>query len=244
MTGAPPRSGLKLLQRPKAVEASLWRRLRYEQQTRCRETLFNHYRGFARAIAKGEFRRRPAYGLDLADFEQLAYGGLLEAIDRFDPEHGAPFTAFARRRIHGAIADGIAKSSEAGAQFAHRRRTAAERLSSLRQDPTGSDHVAELAEIAAALAIGIIAESANVVEATPSSGLDAYETLAWREMQVSVLNAISRLPDAEKSVMQQHYLHGVSFVQIARLLGVSKSRVSQLHRSAVMRVREQLRRLD
>jgi RNA polymerase sigma factor FliA len=228
----------------------LWRRLRFEQEARCRETLFNGYRALARAIARTELRRRPSYGLEKSDFEQLAYSGLLEAIDKFDPERGAPFDAFARHRIRGAITDGIAKSSEAGAQYSHRRRLETERLRSLHSDapPNAStDYVTELSDLAAALAIGVMAENSKLLDAQLDAGgpgLDPYESLSWREMQLSVVKEIEQLPDAERSVMQQHYMHGVSFMQIAKLLGVSKGRVSQLHRAAVMRVRERLRYLD
>lgn len=247
VTRSAPRAGLKLIQRSQGVEASLWRRLRYEQQPKCREILFDRYLCLARAIARGEFRRRPAYGLEKADFEQLAFGGLLEAIDRYDPVRGAPFEAFARPRIRGAIADGIAKSSESSAQFSHRRRMEIERLRSLRDDAPSKpgDYIAELSDLAATLAIGIIAENARLSGADPAAqGLGAYESLSWRETQLSVLKEIELLPAAEKSIMQHHYFNGVSFAQIAQLMGLSKGRVSQLHRTALKRVRERLRYLE
>lgn len=241
------RVGLDLIARPKQVEAALWRRLRFEQEARCREMLFNTYQALARAIAASEFRRRPAYGLERADFQQLACGGLLEAIDRFDPLRGAPFDAFAKHRIRGAIADGLARSSEAGAQYSHRRRAEVERLRSLSAEIDSSDSIAALSDVAAALAIGLVAEGAKLIDETPGGedrGLDAYEGVSWRDTQLSVLREIDRLPDAERTVLQQHYVNSVPFVQIAQLLGVSKGRVSQLHRSAMMRVRERLRYSD
>lgn len=248
MTSRTSRKGLQLLERPRAVEASLWRRLRFEQELHCRHALFNRYVGLSRAIANGEFRRRPSYGLDRDDFQQLAHRGLLEAIDQFDPLNGAPFEAFARHRIRGAIADGAAKSSEAGAHYNHRRRVEAERLRSLSTgapDPN-ADYLAQLSDLSAALAIGLIAESARF--AGPGGGapdaLAPYEGVSWRETQLCVAREIERLPAVEKSVMQLHYFNDVPFVQIAQLLGVGKSRVSQLHRSAIARVRERMWRLD
>lgn len=240
------RTGLALLTRATLVEAALWRRLRFESDPTSRERLFDQYLTLARAVARGEFRRRPAYGLEQADFEQLAIGGLLEAIDRYDPLRGAPFAAFARPRIRGAIADGLAQASEASAQFNHRRRIELERLRSLRSETTaiGDDPIAELTALAAGLAIGLIAERATLeggpaFDTAPSFG--AYETLAWRELQISVLREIDQLPSAEKTVLQQHYLHSVPFVEIARLLAVSKGRVSQLHHAALQRLRSRLR---
>jgi RNA polymerase sigma factor FliA len=241
----PARAGLKLLARPPLVEAALWRRLRFEEDAHCRTPLFNQYTSLARAIAKREFRRRPPYGLELADFEQLAFGGLLEAIDRFDPLHGAPFEAFARRRIRGAIADGHARSSEKAAQFNARRRTESDRLRSLAPDGVASGNsIAELADLASALAIGIIAENARLIASHAESGLGAYETRAWRDTQLRLLAEVERLPETEKTVMQQHYLNDIPFTEIARLLGVSKGRIAQIHRAAINRVRIRLRQSE
>lgn len=236
------RTGLRLIERPSQVEAALWRRLRYEQDARCRELLFERYAALARTIARGEFRRRPAYGLERSDFEQLAFGGLLAAIDRYDPVRGAPFDAFARPRIRGAIADGVARSSEAAAQFSARRRLEQERLHSL--VPTvqreNASALAQLAELASALAIGIIAENARLATRSSDDTLGVYESLAWRDMQLRVLEEIERLTDAERTVMQQHYLNDVPFTEIARLLGLSKGRIAQLHRAALLRLRTRL----
>lgn len=241
----PARSGLRLVERPANVEASLWRRLRLSDDPRCREKLFQLHMRLAKLIAGHEFKRRPPYGLDRGDFEQLAYRGLLEAIDKFDPLRGIPFDAFARHRIRGAISDGISKSSEGAAQYSHRRRAEIERLRSLNEaGVAGDDAVVALAELASALAIGLIAESAADVDTTMISDqpiLGAYESSTWRELQLSVLSEIERLPEAERIVLQQHYLHGVAFLQIAQLLGLSKGRISQLHRGALQKVRERLR---
>lgn len=238
-----PRMGLQLLERAPEVEAALWRRLRDEKDAACRERLFDHYVALAKTIARGEFRRRPAYGLERADFEQLAFGGLLEAIDKFDPLNGAPFEAFARVRIKGVIADGAMRSSEAAAQYSARRRLEQERLKSLlsRDSSADADAIAQLAELASAIAIGLIAENARL-SAAQEAPLDAYESLAWREMQIKVVEEIGRLGGAEGTVMQQHYMNDVPFTEIAKLLGVTKGRVAQIHRAALMRLRLRLTR--
>lgn len=232
-------AGLALLQRAEQVEASLWRRFRLERNDLCREDLFARYLSLAQAIAAREFRRRPAYGLERVDFEQLATAGLLEAIDRFDPLKGAPFVAFAKYRIRGAIVDGIARSSESGAQYSFRRRLEIERLQSLaaNRDAT-ADPLAELSTMVAGLAIGLIAEGAG------HSAHDPLESRAWREMQQTVIEEITRLPPAQRAVMENHYLRGVAFTQIAHLMGITKGRVSQLHRAAITQVRARLRRFD
>ncbi|HYD85999.1 MAG TPA: sigma-70 family RNA polymerase sigma factor [Vitreimonas sp.] len=242
MSAVAPGAGLALLRREALAEASLWRRLRLEHDRSCRELLFDRHLSFARKIANGEFRRRPAYGLERRDFEQLAIGGLLESIDRFDPMLGPPFEAFARPRIRGAISDGLARSSEAAAHFSWRKRTEAERLRSLTPSERSGDAMTQLAEIASGLALGLLAESAaRLLEQQPARELDAYESLAWRELQLNMLSEMEQLPAAQRTVLQKHYLDGVEFAAIAELMNVSRGRISQLHRAGLMALRERLR---
>lgn len=232
-------AGLRLIQRPREIEASLWRRLRFEGDLHCREALIEHHLPLARALAGREFRRWPPHGFERTDFEHLAISGLLEAIDRYDPLAGASFRAFAKHRIRGAIADGLAHASENASQYNYRRRVERERIGSLRAEAAG-DPIAQLSDLAAGLAIGLMAEAA----AQSASPLNPYETSAWRELEQSVRTEIDLLPEMEKSVIKQHYTNGVAFTDIARLMGLSKGRVSQIHRAAIARLRARLSRIE
>lgn len=239
----PARKGLDLLLVPPRVEASLWRRLRYEQELRCREQIFTRYRDLARAIAARQLRARPRNGVELPDMEQFAYEGLLVAIDRFDPLRGIPFPAFARRRILGSIFDGASRMNEVDAQYSYRRRLEAERARSLAAaSGQEDDPLRALAALASGLALGLILAETHLVES--EDGRDhrpgAYETLAWRELQVRLAQQISQLPEREAVVIRQHYENGVSFARIAEMLGVSRGRVSQLHAKALAMLQKRL----
>jgi RNA polymerase sigma factor for flagellar operon FliA len=242
---APPPSGIDLLVRPTRVEASLWRRFRYEAEGECRELLFHRYAGLAKSIAAKHFFRRCVKRIDRADYEQFAFEGLLQAIDRFDPLKGVPFGAYARRRIRGSIADGIAQMSEVDAQLSHRHRVEQERLRSL-APAAGSDApdsaISTLSELAFGLALGMMLEGTSLIE--PSDGCDpapsAYESLEWRELQARLRREIGNLPEKEALIIRQHYDIGLSFAQIADLLELSRGRVSQLHRAAVDRLRKRI----
>jgi RNA polymerase sigma factor for flagellar operon FliA len=239
------RPGLRLVTRPAAVEASLWRRWRIERQRACRPQLFDHYLGFAKRVARGEAGRRPAYGLDRGDLEQLAFQALLEAIDRYDPLRGAPFEAYARPRIRGAISDGLSQSSEAASQYSYRRRVEGERLRSLTTGLSETDPIAALAELASGLALGLVVEdAARLLEEQPSEEPNAYESMAWRELQRDMLDAVAALPETQRIILQQHYINGVDFARLAELLQLSRGRVSQLHRTALLAVRARLRYKD
>lgn len=234
--------GLKLIQRPQKVEASLWRRFRFSNDQKCREKLFNRYRMMAVKLAHKQYHRRPPYGLEIPDFEQFAYAGLLEAIDKFDPLRNIPFSAYARYRILGSITDGLAHSSEGGAQYSHRRRVETDRLRSLNVDPNTEDALEQISNLVVGLALGFILEDTGVFQSP--TGADprpsAYESLSWREMQLRLKAEIENLPTTHKTVIRQHYINGVAFIQIAKLLNLSKGRISQIHKAAVERLRQRL----
>lgn len=236
------RPGLDLLLIPPRVEASLWRRFRFERETRCREQIFTRYRGLARSIAVRQLNGRPRNGIEQGDVEQFAYEGLLHAIDRFDPLKGIPFGAFARRRIMGSIADGASRMTEIDAQYSYRRRVENERARSIGVDAAAADPLRALAELATGLALGLMLEGTSIVE--PADGADhrpnAYESLAWRELQALIACEIGRLPDREAVIVRQHYENGISFTHIAQLLGLTKGRVSQLHASALTKLRARI----
>jgi RNA polymerase sigma factor FliA len=238
-------SGLDLLVRPRRVEASLWRRLRFEGETECRERLFNLYSALARSIANQSFRRRVTARFERSDYEQLAYEGLLQAIDRYDPMRSVPFGAFARRRIEGNVADGIARMSEVAAQVSHQRRMERERLRSIAvasEEGSGGTAVEILSELAVGLALGVVLQGTRLIgeEHGADPAPSAYDSLQWRQLQVRLAEEVNRLPEREKIIVRQHYDTGLSFAQIAAMLDLSRGRVSQLHRSALERLRKRI----
>ena len=233
-------TGLALLARPAQVEAALWRRVRHEADSSARETLFEHHAPLARQIAATEFFRRPRYGLERADFEQLAFTGLIEAIDRFDPLRGVPFDAFARRRISGAISSGIGQSSEGAAQYTFKRRTEIERLRALQEagETIPGDPLRELTDLVTGLALGFMLEETARLEESQNQGpAGAWQSDAWRDLLLSLKRALESLPVPERAIIRKHYFEGIAFSAIAAILEVSPGRVSQLHRAALERLR-------
>ncbi len=238
------RRGVDFLLRPERVEASLWRSHMSQRSSETRQRVFEHYRRFAERLAAAQFARRPPGNFDRGDLRQLAYEALLQTIERFDPVRGVPFEAFARIRIDGHIGNSLAQSSEAAAQYSFRQRAERERLRSLQDgiDPALDDPLAALSSLSASIAIGLLLEAgaAQAIEAIPDPAPSAYDSLAWNELVGRAHEMIDALPEREAFVMRQHYRHGVSFQEIAALMGVTKGRVSQIHRAALQRLRSLL----
>lgn len=236
--------GLQILLRPDRAEALLWVRLRLEQRQEAREPLFNRYAGFARSVAS---RVRPwGQKATVRDAEQWAYTGLLQAIDSFDPLRGSRFESFARPRIAGSIRDGLAQSSEIEAQWSYKRKQERDRVRSLKQPAPGErrDPIEALGEIASCLAVGLMLDGSRMLagEGASDPGPSAYESLEWRQTLTLLQREVELLPAAEATVIRQHYVQGLAFVQVASLMGLSRGRISQLHTSALKRLRKRLSR--
>lgn len=230
-------------------EASLWRQLKQNSDDSCRQLLFDRYKDFALMLSNREFRRRPSYGFEKSDFEQLAYCGLLQAIDRFDPTSDCSFKTFARYRIVGSMADGIAKSSDQASAYSATVQIERERLNSLKNQESGielkSNSLESLRELAASLAIGVLIESITQDKLESVADLstpNGYESLRFNQIKRDLINEIDQLPNNKRTIVKRHYIEDMTFVLIAKLLGLTRSRISQLHSAAILQLRKKLKR--
>jgi len=233
-------------------EIALWDAFKSNGSLAARERLFSHYAAFAGNVARRHHRERSWGDIELNDLHQYAYAGLLEALDRFDPSQGTPFRPFAVHRISGSIQDGITHMNELREQLSWRHRMRRERLQSLAErasdeKETAATPIEKLAELAMGLALGFMLEGTGLF-AEPGGESDgpgptgtAYDSLAWKEVVVQLHANLSELPEREQTILRQHYLHGVNFDQLASLLAITKGRVSQLHRAALLTLRKRLR---
>lgn len=228
----------------------LWRSLERDPAGPARLRLFERYLPFSRRVAARVRRERPGDDLDVDDLRQHAAEGLLQAIDRFDRGQGAPFEAFAARRIAGSVIDGIGASSEARRRSAFRRRIRTERARSLAaRDPetlSTADAMKALSALAVDLALGFMLDDASDtahIEKQARSP-NAYESLAWADTVRRLAAAVESMPDPEGTVIRLHYLEGLEFARIADTLSLGRSRIAQIHAAALQRLRKRLPRSD
>ena len=227
-------------------EQHLWHALAEDRAGGAKEKLFALHARFARNVGR-RFARERNYGdIDLADVDQAAYAGLLQAIDRFDCGRGTPFRSFAAARISGTVVDAISKMSEMREQISWRHRVRSERLRSLaprERDVQSVEQALEaLVEIAVGLAVGFMLEGTGLYNDEDAAiAPNAYESLVWKDLPSALRSCLDTLPEREKSILSRHYFDGLAFEQIAKLYDVSKGRISQLHRSALDRLRKAMR---
>jgi RNA polymerase sigma factor for flagellar operon FliA len=232
-------------------EAALWRRLRTSSDAGAREALLTLHLPYARIVAGAYFRRRFHNEIEFGDYLQYASVGLLEAMERFDPDRGAQFRTFAARRMHGAILNGIERLTEKQQQIAVRQRLRAEQLDAVKElaaersgmrpgaTPRGAAQLMHyMAEVGLGLALGWMLEGSCMVDDPDrSESLPFYRNVEVRQLRDRLLQAVDALPANERTVVRSHYLQDLAFEEVAAMLKLTKGRISQLHRQAMLRLR-------
>ncbi len=188
--------------------------------------------------------------------------GLLQALKRFDPSRQVEFEAYARLRIRGAILDRL-RATDFMARSLRRKANKLERayqtLEGRLGRPATDDEVAaelememgELHELLSAIgrsgAVGLedlgeapAQEQPAVEDILDVERADPLDALLSRERAKIVGDAIARLPERERSVIALYYREGITMREVAAVLGVTESRVSQLHSQALLRLGGQL----
>lgn len=230
--------------------AQLWRGYDGGRDTCRREELIQAYDGYARMIAARFYGQRLHDNTGFEEYLQFARLGLIEAIDRFEPERGILFETFAAKRIRGTIVDGVANLSEVQQQLAVRRERMHERSASLvdedqetAEEDSAEQLFAKLADIAVGLAIGFAIEAGADTESPAGPYEDmTYASVELRQLRELILHAVRMLPERERQVITRHYLQQCAFADVAEELGLSRGRVAQLHREGIERLRGALKR--
>jgi RNA polymerase sigma factor for flagellar operon FliA len=253
----------------KVLEAGeLWRRYKEAGDEVAREQLVLAYAPLVKFVAG-----RMATGLPdhVEETDLISYGllGLISAIERFDPGRAIKFETFAINRIKGSIIDEL-RSLDWVPRSVRARAREVERVNArleheLHRAPTD-------AEMAAALETTVEEFQSSLVQIANSSiiALDELWTLSDASGdRVSLLDtiqdphavdparvldradtkdrlaeAIGRLPEREKLVVALYYYESLTLREIGEVLGVTESRVSQLHTKAVLRLRSRFQEAE
>lgn len=195
------------------------------------------YDGYVNAIAANFFANRQVIDIQFNEYKQYGLVGLLEALDRFKPAQGVRFKTYATHRIRGAILSGIEKHSEQQQQISHLARLRQERVQSLNSQAKAEkqDAFLELAEVAFGLAIGIMLEGTALVEKVDAQvQSEIYKKRELHDLSKLIARLIELLPQQEQQVLQLHYYQKQGFDEISRSLAITKGRVSQIHKKAIL----------
>ena len=215
---------------------ALWAQFIVSRADSLREELIAHYLPLARIAAAKLYRLRPDDSVSFEDYLQYARVGLLEAVDRFDPEREASFETFSGYRIRGAILNGLGRESEIAAQRAYWSTRTQERVESLQPaELRATAGLDDFAQLTLGLALGFLLDR-ETEPADTAVASNPYAATELVELRRVVRGLVEQLPERERDIVRQHYFHEREFQIIAKDLGLTKGRVSQLHSQALHRI--------
>jgi RNA polymerase sigma factor for flagellar operon FliA len=242
----------------------LWAEFKATGDQQLRERLILHYSPLVKYVA-GRVSVGLSGTVDQADFVSYGIFGLIDAIERFEPDRSIKFETYAINRIRGAIIDELRaldwiprslrqkarEIEQASVRLEHRLgRTPNERQIA---DEMGIT-LAELHHIFSRLSlINVLAldevltlstgdgDRLSLVETLEDlSADDPVEAYENRETRHLLARAVNTLPDREKTVVTLYYFEGMTLAEIGQVLGVTESRVCQIHTKAVLQLRSRL----
>ena len=242
----------------------LWRRYKVDGDASARERLIVAYSPMVKFVAGRLGAGLPSH-VDDADLISYGLSGLISAIERFDLSREIKFETYAITRIRGAIIDElrnldwVPRSVRARAREIERANMNLE--AKLHRAPTDEEMATELqtsvGEFQDALlqisnsTIVALDELWNVSDTSDDqvslldtlpdrAAPDPHQLIDQTELRERIADSISALPDREKLVIALYYYENLTLREVGEVLGVSESRVSQLHTKAVLRLRSKL----
>jgi len=247
-----------------AIMRGLWADYKSAGAREARDRLILHYSPLVKYVAG-----RVSVGLpqNIEQSDLVSYGifGLIDAIEKFDPERNIKFETYAIARIKGAIIDElrsidwVPRSVRAKARSVERAYAKLE--NTLLRTPTDAEVAAELgiseAELQAMFHqisfVGVVAldemlssgggdrgESTTLGETIADKAEGPVAQFEGEEMKQLLAAAINRLGEREKMVLMLYYYEGFTLAQIGDVLGVTESRVCQIHTKAVLQLRSRM----
>ena len=224
-----------------------------------REEAIHKYLYLVKYVAGRIYLNLPA-SVDINDLINDGVFGLMDAIEKYDDARAVKFETYAITRINGAILDALRSLDWVPRTVRQRARAldhAFERLEcDLGRDPTDEelakrmelslpelDRIRQRARGASVVSLEEPISNSGESEVYLGDTLEDAESdvtgeIERNELHGELVGAVDSLPAQERTVIQRYYFAGETLKQIKALLGVSESRVSQIHASAVGRLRK------
>jgi len=241
----------------------LWRQYRDSRDKALRDRLILTYAPLVKYVAGRLGSGLPAH-VDEGDLVSYGLLGLIAAVDRYDPGRDVKFETYAITRIRGSILDELRALDWVPRSVRSRareiERAIAELERKLGRAPTDEEIAGKLAisgdaleesltdisrsSIAALDELWTVSGSGDQIALIDTiedeSEPDPQSALSQTEVKEAIADAIARLPEREKLVVTLYYYEDLTLREVGEVLGVTESRVSQLHTKAVLRLKSRL----
>jgi len=225
-----------------AEELKLWERYRPGECRDAHQALFFRYSPWAKSVARSVYQRLRVPQMDWSDYAHNAQIGLLEAMCRFDASRGVDFPAYAKPRVRGSVFNGL-RSFLVDYQRRESSARMMDRYESLDAIDDDDDVLTQIVSTVTGMGLGFLLDSASAQIAFQADQ-NPSDVAERHQMDLLLADGLESLKGQEKLVMDLHYQQHLPFVDIASLLGVTKGRISQIHRSAIERIRGRVRARD
>ena len=242
----------------------LWREYKESSRKELRDRLILHYSPLVKFVA-GRVAVGLPHNVEQADLVSYGIFGLMDAIDKYDPARGYKFETYAMSRIKGAIIDElrtidwVPRSVRAKARAIERAYAKLE--GELHRTPEEHEVVAELemtreqfAQTLSQISLVGIVPLDELLSGSDSDGggqstladtiadgtddpVEAYEV---QEIKHILAEAIQGMPERERLVLNLYYYNGLTLAEIGEVLGVTESRVCQIHTKGILQLRSRL----
>ncbi|CCQ97930.1 RNA polymerase sigma-D factor [[Clostridium] ultunense Esp] len=245
-----------------AVDLKLdWKRLKEEGDKGAEERIVEH---FLYLVDKAVRQIAPSLPTTVRKEDLRSFGlmGLLDAVRKFDPDRNLQFVTYASWRIRGAILDGLRENDFLPRSLREKAKRVEEAYAVLEQEKLSSvtdEDVANYLGITTQELNHILQESSTHFYSIDESFIDEESTdkarslnlideqtetpeerVARVELRRVLTEAIETLPEKERLVLSLFYFEELSFTEVAQVLSLSPSRISQLHSKAMIRLRTAL----
>jgi len=227
-----------------------------------RDAMIRQYQPLVRRLAHHMMAKLPA-SIQVDDLIQVGLIGLSEALTRYEAAQGVQFETFATQRIRGAMLDEL-RENDWMSRGSRKSQKEIEKALRLLEHQLGRSPVES--EIAAALGLSLedyqsllgkvrgtqlvyledMARGADDEDSfldrhVADADADPMSMLRDQRLQQSLVAAIKNLPDREQYIMSMYYEQDMNLKEIALVLGVTESRVCQLHSQSIARLRAKMR---
>ena len=255
---------------PPAVDdelAARWDAFKADADDEAREKLILHYAPLVKYVASRVATGLPS-SVDQHDLVSYGMFGLIDALEKFEPGRGNKFETYAIPRVKGAIIDELRamdwvprsirfkarelEKAQADLEAMLKRQPSdeelAERLGMSRREL--HDMVAQISFVSVLALDEVVSagsdrgEQVALIDTLPDKGIDPTWGVESQETRGLLAAAINSLSEREKIVVTLYYFEGLTLAEIGEILGVTESRVCQIHTKAVGGLRGQLSEVE
>ena len=229
-----------------------------------RDSLIENYLYLVRYVA-GKMSMSVPPSVEIDDLVSSGVVGLMDAIEKYDPKRDTKFETYAVSRIRGAIVDDLRSLDWVPRSVRRKARMLEDAYSNLESElhrPASDQEVSDRLNVSAdelrtmteeVASAGLLSlddfvgnqdgeRTTRVIDLVCSKNTDSPSAMIeLEEMREVLAQSILNLPDKERTVLALYYYEDMTLKEIGRTLGVSESRISQIHTKAMLRLKGRLR---